>query len=83
MSGKLYPRRIKRKRGRGPAQAARPRLTRRPVTSPRPLVFWTKWCAPRQVDREIIYTLRMKFLPTNHTEQVQVFMRPVGSHGPP
>ena len=45
--------------------------------------FGTKWCAPRQVDREIIYTLRMKFLPTNHTEQIQVFMRPAGSHGPP
>ena len=41
MSGKLYPRRIKRKRGRGPAQAARPRLTRRPVASPRPQL-WTK-----------------------------------------
>ena len=36
------PRGANRKRGRGPAQAARPRLTRRPVTSPRPLVFWTK-----------------------------------------
>lgn len=45
--------------------------------------FRTEWCAPRQVDREIIYTLRMKFLPTNHTEQIQVFMRPAGSHGPP
>ena len=45
--------------------------------------FGTFWCAPRQVDREIIYTLRMKFLPTNHTEQIQVFMRPAGSHGPP
>ena len=41
MSGKLYPRRIKRKRGRGPAQAARQRLTRRPVASPRPQL-WTK-----------------------------------------
>lgn len=50
----------KRRKRRSPAQAARLRLTRWPVRRPRPL-FWTKWCAPRQVDSEIIYTLCAKF----------------------
>ena len=31
-----------RKRGRAPARAAQLRLTRRPLTSPRPPAFWTK-----------------------------------------
>lgn len=38
---RVLPRGTNRKRGRGPAQAARPRLIRRPVTSPRPQL-WTK-----------------------------------------
>lgn len=38
---RILPRGTNRKRGRSPAQAARPRLTRRPVASPRPQL-WTK-----------------------------------------
>lgn len=38
---RILPRGTNRKRGRSPAQAARQRLTRRPVASPRPQL-WTK-----------------------------------------
>ena len=42
---------------------------------------WTKWCAPRQVDSEIIYILRMKILPAYH--MVLGAMQPVDGHGLP
>lgn len=43
--------------------------------------FGTKWCAPRQVDSEIIYILRMKILPAYH--MVLGAMQPVDGHGLP
>ena len=51
-----------------------------PVPRPTP-DFWTKWCAPRQVDSEIIYILRMKILPAYH--MVLGAMQPVDGHGLP
>ena len=39
------------------------------------------WCAPRQVDSEIIYILRMKILPAYH--MVLGAMQPVDGHGLP
>ena len=45
------------------------------------LDFVTKWCAPRQVDSEIIYILRMKILPAYH--MVLGAMQPVDGHGLP
>ena len=48
---------------------------------PNPLDFWTPWCAPRQVDSEIIYILRMKILPAYH--MVLGAMQPVDGHGLP
>ena len=45
------------------------------------LNFGTKWCAPRQVDSEIIYILRMKILPAYH--MVLGAMQPVDGHGLP
>ena len=44
-------------------------------------MFGTKWCAPRQVDSEIIYILRMKILPAYH--MVLGAMQPVDGHGLP
>lgn len=41
----------------------------------------TNWCAPRQVDSEIIYILRMKILPAYH--MVLGAMQPVDGHGLP
>ena len=49
-----------------------------PRTTPN---FGTKWCAPRQVDSEIIYILRMKILPAYH--MVLGAMQPVDGHGLP
>ena len=43
--------------------------------------FGTKWCAPRQVDSEIIYILRMKIHPAYH--MVLGAMQPVDGHGLP
>lgn len=43
--------------------------------------LWTLWCAPRQVDSEIIYILRMKILPAHH--MALAAMRPAVGHGPP
>lgn len=43
--------------------------------------FRTDWCAPRQVDSEIIYILRMKVLPAHH--MVLGAMQPADSHGLP
>ena len=43
--------------------------------------FGTLWCAPRQVDSEIIYILRMKILPAYH--MVLGAMQPVDGHGLP
>lgn len=43
--------------------------------------LWTLWCAPRQVDSEIIYILRMKILPAYH--MVLGAMQPVDGHGLP
>ena len=40
-----------------------------------------QWCAPRQVDSEIIYILRMKILPAYH--MVLGAMQPVDGHGLP
>ena len=51
-----------------------------PVPRPTP-DFGTKWCAPRQVDSEIIYILRMKILPAYH--MVLGAMQPVDGHGLP
>ena len=42
---------------------------------------WMLWCAPRQVDSEIIYILRMKILPAYH--MVLGAMQPVDGHGLP
>ena len=46
-----------------------------------PCYFGTDWCAPRQVDSEIIYILRMKILPAYH--MVLGAMQPVDGHGLP
>ena len=51
-----------------------------PVLRPM-LDFGTKWCAPRQVDSEIIYILRMKILPAYH--MVLGAMQPADGHGLP
>ena len=48
---------------------------------PRHFCFGTFWCAPRQVDSEIIYILRMKILPAYH--MVLGAMQPVDGHGLP
>ena len=50
------------------------------------LSLWSRnigsaWCAPRQVDSEIIYILRMKILPAYH--MVLGAMQPVDGHGLP
>ena len=45
------------------------------------LLNGSNWCAPRQVDSEIIYILRMKILPAYH--MVLGAMQPVDGHGLP
>lgn len=39
-------------------------MTRTPLYS-----FWPVWCAPRQVDSEITYTLRENFCPSGNMKQ--------------